>query len=97
MTPADDHEPTTWDPNAKWVRIVRERPNGMVEFEFAVGDPQLFVEMVMSREAFDAFCAMHAVTPTLGALPEAAPGSAAHEWDWSLRQAREQHFRHEEP
>ena len=51
MTTAADRQPPTWDPNAKWVRIVRERPTGMVEFEFAVGEPQLFVEMVMSREA----------------------------------------------
>lgn len=92
-TPADP--PLSWNPDAKWVRIVAERASGMVEFEFAVGEPQLFVEMVMPREQFDEFCAMHRVTPTVGALPDAAPGSERHEWDWSLRQARERHFRHE--
>ena len=41
------------------------------------------------------FCAMHGVTPTRGALAPASVGSAAHEWDWNLREARERHFRHE--
>lgn len=84
-----------WDPCAKWVRIVGERAHGMVEFEFAVGEPGLYVEMVMPRSQFDEFCAMHGVTPTVGALPSAPPGSDAHEWDWNLREARERHFRHE--
>lgn len=84
-----------WDPSAKWVRIVGERAQGMVEFEFALGEPALYVEMVMSRDQFDEFCAMHGVTPTRGALAPAAVGSAAHEWDWNLREARERHFRHE--
>lgn len=84
-----------WDPSAKWVRVVGERAQGMVEFEFAVGEPQLYVEMVMPRGPFDEFCAMHGVTPTHGPLPAAPPGSVAHEWDWNLRDARQQHFRHE--
>jgi len=84
-----------WDPTAKWVRIVEERASGMVEFEFAVGEPQLFVEMVMPRAQFIEFCAMHGITPTHGALPAAPQGSDEHEWDWSLRQARERHFRQE--
>jgi phenol hydroxylase P0 protein len=93
-TPASDRSP--WDPAARWVRIVEERASGMVEFEFAIGEPQLFVEMVMPRAQFEEFCAMHQVTPTRGALPAAPPGSDEHEWDWSLRQARERHFRHGE-
>ena len=83
------------DMNRKYVRIVEKRPDGMVEFEFAVGEPELFVEMVMPRAQFDEFCAMQGVQPTQGRLPEQADGSAAHEWDWSLRDARERHFRHE--
>ena len=64
-------------------------------YTFAVGEPELFVEMVMPRAQFDEFCAMQGVQPTQGRLPEQADGSAAHEWDWSLRDARERHFRHE--
>lgn len=82
-----------WDVSRKYVREVQQHDNGMVEFEFAVGEPGLFVEMVMPRAEFEDFCAMQGVQPTQGRLPEQADGSAAHEWDWSLRDAREQHFR----
>ncbi|MBS0468542.1 MAG: phenol hydroxylase [Proteobacteria bacterium] len=84
-----------WDVQRRFIRIVQEHDNGMVEFEFAVGEPELFVEMLMPRAQFEDFCATQAVTPTHGRLPEAAAGSDAHEWDWSLRDARERHFRHE--
>ena len=87
---------SVWNPAAKWVRIVAERASGMVEFEFAVGEPQLFVEMVMPQAQFEEFCAMNGVTPTHGALPAAPQGSDEHVWDWSLRQARERHFRQEQ-
>ena len=84
-----------WDVARKWVRVVEERDDGMVGFEFAVGEPGLFVEMMMPRAQFDEFCAMQAVVPTRGALAAAPEGTAEHEWDWSLRAAREQRFRHE--
>jgi phenol hydroxylase P0 protein len=84
-----------FDPAARYVRIVRERADGMVEFEFAVGTPDLFVEMLMPRAEFEQFCGDQRVTPTQGPLPPAAAGSDAHEWDWSLRAAREQRFRRE--
>lgn len=82
-----------WDVSRKYVREVQQHDNGMVEFEFAVGEPGLFVEMVMPRAEFEDFCAMQGVQPTQGRLPGHADGSTAHEWDWSLRDAREQHFR----
>jgi phenol hydroxylase P0 protein len=84
-----------FDPAVRYVRIVNQRADGMVEFEFAVGEPELFVEMVMPRAEFEQFCRDQKVRPTRGPLPSAAAGSDAHEWDWSLRAAREKHFRHE--
>mgnify|MGYP003586836769 FL=1 len=91
-TPAS---PAAWDVAQRFIRIVQEHDTGMVEFAFAVGEPEPFVEMVMPRAQFDEVCAMQGVQPTQGRLPEQADGSAAHEWDWSLRDARERHFRHE--
>ncbi len=85
-----------WDVERRYIRIVETHANGMVEFEFAVGEPGLFVEMVMPKAQFDDFCAQQGVRPTHGRLPEQAEGSAAHEWDWTLRDARERHFRHED-
>ena len=87
--PAND----LFDVRHRYVRFVQEHASGMVEFEFAVGEPQLFVEMVMPRAEFEQFCRDQGVAPTHGALPEADIDSAEHEWDWSLRTARERHFR----
>lgn len=82
-----------FDTTARFVRVVDARADGLVEFEFAVGEPQLFVEMVMPRAQFDEFCAAQRVAPTLGPLPHAPSGSEEHEWDWSLHAARERRFR----
>jgi hypothetical protein len=38
---------------------------------------------------------MQGVEPTHGRLPKQGEGSAAPEWDWSLRDARERRWRHE--
>lgn len=84
-----------FDPARRFIRVMDARADGMVEFEFAVGEPGLFVEMVMPRAQFEQFCRDQNVQPTQGPLPQAPAGSDAHEWDWSLRAAREQHFRHE--
>ncbi|MDO5624604.1 MAG: phenol hydroxylase subunit [Pseudomonadota bacterium] len=92
-TPPPPDLPHGWDVGKRYVRIVQRHASGMVEFEFAVGEPGLFVEMVMPRAQFDEFCAAQGVTPTQGRLPGHEDGSAAHEWDWSLRDAREQRFR----
>lgn len=95
MQPAQPTPPTGFDPQRKFIRVVQTRKDGMVEFEFAVGEPGLFVEMVMPQAEFDQFCHDQSVLPTHGSLPEAEAGTQDHEWDWSLRAARAQHFRHE--
>jgi phenol hydroxylase P0 protein len=55
-----------WDIQRRFIRIVQEHVSGMVEFEFAIGEPGLYVEMVMPRESFEAFCADQGVVPTSG-------------------------------
>ena len=54
--------PSNFDVNKKYVRVTELRGDGFVEFEFAVGEPELFVEMILPPTAFDEFCAMNAVT-----------------------------------
>ena len=83
-----------FNPEKKYVRIIETHANGLVEFEFAVGEPELFVELLMAQTAFDEFCLMHGVTPTQGRLPP-KHDDAEHEWDWSLHAAREQQLRHD--
>lgn len=60
------------DVTRKFVRVTGERRQGaFVEFDFAIGWPELSVELVLPRAAFESFCADHAVT-FLPPLPERA-------------------------
>ena len=40
----------------RYVRITERMANGMIGFDFAIGSPDLFVELVLPEEAFKAFC-----------------------------------------
>ncbi|SDP38096.1 phenol hydroxylase P0 protein [Ralstonia sp. 25mfcol4.1] len=42
-------------PGQCYVRVV-ERDERWVEFEFSIGDPAIFVELVMPPEQFQSFC-----------------------------------------
>lgn len=83
-----------FNPDLKFIRIIEQHANGLVEFEFAVGEPGLFVELMMAQAQFDEFCVMQGTTPTWGPLP-VTQNVQEQEWDWSLRTARDQHFRHD--
>lgn len=85
-TPTD--LPPDWDLRRRYVRITAAEPGGMVTFEFAVGEPGLFVEMVMPRVVFDGFCADQGVVPTHGGLPAQAADDPDPAWDWHLRDVR---------
>lgn len=45
----------------KYVRVRSNSGARFVEFDFAIGDPSLFVELVMPPGAFEAFCATNTV------------------------------------
>lgn len=45
-----------------FVRVTGTRDDRFVEFEFAIGDPELAVELVLLFEQFREFCATHRVT-----------------------------------
>jgi phenol hydroxylase P0 protein len=44
------------DVSLKFVRIKQLRADGLVCFEFAIGWPELFVDLMLPRAAFDDFC-----------------------------------------
>jgi phenol hydroxylase P0 protein len=50
-----------FDPTRKYVRVCTERPDGFVEFEFAIGDPALCVELMLPTSAFHDFCTANEV------------------------------------
>jgi len=45
-----------FDPTRKFVKVTRVNARGFVEFEFAVGIPELCVELMLPSDAFEAFC-----------------------------------------
>jgi len=40
----------------RYVRVRKVLDDKFVEFDFAIGDPSLYVELVLPRDAFDVFC-----------------------------------------
>lgn len=55
-TPERAPQRSAFDQLTKYVRVRSDEGDRFVEFDFAIGDPALFVELVMPRQAFDAFC-----------------------------------------
>lgn len=53
----------SFDRLIKYIRVRSEPGARFVEFDFAIGDPSLFVELVMPQGAFEAFCASNDVVP----------------------------------
>lgn len=49
------------DTSLRFVRVLEQRPDGLVTFEFAIGWPELSVELMLPASAFDAFCAANKV------------------------------------
>lgn len=56
--------PPKVDPDYKAVRVTEMRDDGFVEFDFIVGDPDIFAEMLLTEEDFVTFCQEQGVTPT---------------------------------
>lgn len=66
-----------FDANRRYVRICERRADGFVEFEFAIGDPALCVELMLKEADFHAFCLSNDVI-VLG-------GSESGQGDWAAR------------
>lgn len=82
-----------FDPKRKFVRVLELRADGFVEFEFAVGEPELCVEMILPAAAFDEFCAMNKVSFVDEASRLKFGGDESADWAWSMRDATHQRFR----
>lgn len=85
-----DRQPAI-DLNRKFVRLIERRPDGFVEFEFAIGDPELFAEMLLPVDAYEAFCTANHVIQ-LDPREESAESEGS-DWNWNLHQATHQRFR----
>ena len=78
------------DMNRKYVRLVERRPDGLVEFEFSISDPQIFVEMLLPEAAYEDFCRMNRVILLEGSRPDDGEGG---DFNWTLHEATHQRFR----
>ena len=79
-----------FDTTATYVRVTGQRPDGFVEFDFAIGEPEIFVELILPPGAFAEFCEANTVT-VLEPVADNAPDSADTDSDpfaWRLADAR---------
>lgn len=49
------------DTRQRFVRVLEQRADGLVLFEFAIGWPELAVELLLPAPAFEAFCTANRV------------------------------------
>ena len=82
-----------FDMTRKFVRVTGKLPNGLIEFEFAIGDPDVCVELVMPPAAFDEFCARNQVEFVAEAPAQVDAESSEADFHWNLHQATHQRFR----
>lgn len=93
MNTASTDPSLEFDVSRRFIRIINERHNGIVELEFAIGEPEIFVEMILPQAEFEQFCRDQGVLPSHGPLPASAISTPEQEWAWTLRHAREEHAR----
>jgi len=77
-----------FDTTRMYVRVRGFRSNGFVEFDFAIGEPEMFVEMILGAAAFDDFCACNGVQFL---APDLAAPTADTAFDWRLRDSARPH------
>ena len=66
-----------FDATRRYVRVCEQRPDGFIEFEFAIGDPALCVELMLKEADFHEFC----LTNDVIVLGQAESGQG----DWAAR------------
>lgn len=77
----------------KYVRVLGERlladGGKLIEFEFAIGDPTLAIELILAEPDFRQFCARQQVQMLGEPAPAAGDDPAAQAWQWSPRAVTE--------
>ena len=61
MTQDDMQRDTVLQEFTRYVRVRRVVDEKFIEFDFAIGDPSLYVELILPKPAFDAFCEHNSV------------------------------------
>lgn len=87
--PPKNDAAAAFDAARRFVRLTGEREN-FVEFDFAIGEPDVFVELILSRPAFAEFCEANKVEML---APRVAGEAGESDWDWRLADARHNRFK----
>lgn len=87
-----DMQPAELDTRKRFVRVTGSRGSNFVEFDFAIGEPELFVEMILTHAAFEEFCRINQVE-LMAAQPVADAEDDAAQWDWRLADATQVRFK----
>lgn len=82
-----------FDINQKYVRIRELREDGFIEFDFAVGDPELFAEMIMAVSDFDDFCSQHNVMFLTDDGEHHITSADGEAFNWRLNDATSKRFK----
>lgn len=53
--------PSPFNQLTRYVRVRQIINDRFIEFDFAVGDPSLYVELVLPKDAFEVFCEQNQV------------------------------------
>lgn len=61
MSAVDTTPEQEFDTRPRFVRITGERGD-FIEFDFAVGEPDIHIEMILTRSGFEEFCEMNKVS-----------------------------------
>lgn len=67
ICPSEQDDVAALDWRVRTIRVTEIRPDGFVAFDFSIGEEALYVEMLLSREAFDDFCRQQNITPVFEA------------------------------
>ena len=76
----DQQGQPAFDPGLCFVRLRKVRGDGFVEFDFAIGEPELSVDLILPAAAFHEFCRVNRVIhipPIEGVEPPPAAASDA--------------------
>ena len=65
-----------FDPTVRFVRQRRVRADGFVEFDFAIGEPDLLVELILPVVAFHEFCRANQVIRVAPVEGATTPGES---------------------
>jgi|GEM_PF-826201 len=71
--------PINIDTSKRFIRVIDERDDGFVEFEFAIGEPELFVELIMPTPVFEEF-SEEQMAELLPPRPDEGPDFASDEF-----------------